>query len=63
MALLASIPPHLRADRRVKWQPSMRPTAAPDVVGTVFLSRGRQTVVRWDDGRMQTVYTGALTCI
>lgn len=57
---LSRVAPSVRLDRAVRWNPEMRPTAAPDLAGSVFMSKGRETWVTWSDGRTQRVYTGAL---
>lgn len=61
---LAAVAPSQRLNRRVRWNPTMRPTAAPDRVGTIFLSKGKETHVVWDgEHHPQLVFTGALVLV
>lgn len=58
---LSAVAPSQRADRRVRWNPDMRPSALADTTGVVFMSKGRETFVIWDGAtRAQLVFTGAL---
>jgi len=50
-----------KTDARVRWNPTMRPTGAPDMEGRVFMSTRRETYVYWDgSARVQCVFTGAI---
>lgn len=61
---LAGIPVHQRADLRVTWKDGMRPTTFPHTFGTVFLSKGSVTVVRWDgQTSLSHIATGALAAV
>lgn len=58
---LSSIPVYKRADLRVTWKDGYKPVAFPHVTGTVFLSGGVETKIRWDgEERLQSVATKAL---
>ena len=61
MPNLDSIRPHQRANKRVTWRDGYKPVAHPHTCGTVFLSRGAQTAVIWDnEKRPQFIATVAL---
>ena len=61
---LSSVPAFQRADKRVTWDAAMKPVAQPQRVGTVFLSKGVSTMVRWDgDERLSQIATRALVVV
>jgi hypothetical protein len=54
----------MRADKRVTWKEGCKPVAFPHTTGTVFLSKGVETKVRWDgETRLSSVATKALRTI
>ena len=61
---LSSVPAHMREDKRVTWKEGYKPVAFPHTTGTVFLSKGVETKVRWDgESRLSSVATKALRTI
>lgn len=61
MATLRALP----VDAPVRWKEGFKPALFPHTRGTVFLSKGRETWVRWDGaGAMPSlVFTGALEVV
>lgn len=55
----------LPVDAPVRWKEGLKPALFPHTRGTVFLSKGKETWVKWDGpATMPTlVFTGALEVV